>query len=194
MKKHPEQRIGVFVDVSNMYHSAKNFYNANVNFGKLLETAIGERKLIRAIAYVIRSQSQEEEGFFGALEKQGFEVKWKDLQIFITGEKKADWDVGIAIDTIKFIHKLDVIVLVSGDGDYIPLVQYLQSNGCIVEVMAFGKTASRMLREVADDFIDLGSDEKRFLFRTDKKAKKMVNNVTPKVEKLPDGRKRFVVK
>ena len=70
MIKHPDQRVGVFVDVQNMYHSAKNLYKAKVNFGKILEIAVSGRKLIRAIAYVIRSQSKEEEGFFEALELQ----------------------------------------------------------------------------------------------------------------------------
>lgn len=191
MLKHKDQRVGVFIDVSNMYHSAKNLYNANVNFAKILERAVSGRRLIRAIAYVIRSQSQEEEGFFDALEKQGFEVKIKDLQIFPTGEKKADWDVGIAVDAIEMRSKLDVVVMVSGDGDYIPLVQYLQHQGCLVEALAFSKTASMKLREATDDFIDLCQDEKAFLLR-----KKFTKNSSSslKIENLGNGGKKFVVK
>lgn len=192
MIKHKEQRVGVFVDVSNMYHSAKNLYGANVNFANILEDAVSGRKLIRAIAYVIRSQSQEEEGFFEVLEKQGFEVKQKDLQTFVTGEKKADWDVGISIDAIKFINKLDVVVLVSGDGDYIPLVEYLRGNGCIVEVMAFGKTMSGKLREAVDDFVDLEKDANRYLIYKKKRALK--RETKPKVEKMEGGRKKFIIK
>lgn len=190
--KHKEQRVGVFIDVSNMYHSAKNLYNANVNFANILRDAVGGRQLVRATAYVIRSQSQEEEGFFDALLKQGFEVKQKDLQIFISGEKKADWDVGVAVDAIKLSSKLDVIVLVSGDGDYIPLVEYLQSHGCVVEGMAFGQTTSLKLREILDDFIDLGSDEKQYLMYKRKNSGK-TRLIKPKIENFPDGRKRFVV-
>jgi len=146
MIKHKEQRVGVLIDVANMYHSAKNLYGRRVNFKEILTKAVADRKLIRATAYVIRAENDEETTFFEALSQQGFEVKMKDLQIFAGGAKKADWDVGIAIDAIKLADKLDVIVLVSGDGDYLPLVSYLQNNkGCLVEVMAFRKTCSARL-------------------------------------------------
>jgi len=85
MIKHKEQRVGVLVDVANLYHSAKNLFGAKVNFKEVLRTAVEGRKLIRAIAYVIRSESEEERAFFSALDKQGFEVKSKDLQIFAGG-------------------------------------------------------------------------------------------------------------
>jgi len=161
MIKHKEQRVGVLIDVANMYHSAKNLYGRRVNFKEILTKAVADRKLIRATAYVIRAENDEETTFFEALSQQGFEVKMKDLQIFAGGAKKADWDVGIAIDAIKLADKLDVIVLVSGDGDYLPLVSYLQNNkGCLVEVMAFRKTCSARLIEEVDDFIDLSSDNK----------------------------------
>lgn len=164
MIKHKEQRVGVFVDVGNMYHSAKNLYNRRVNFQELLKTATAGRKLIRALAYVVVSKSIEEQGFFEALSKQGFEVKMKDLQIFVDGSKKGDWDVGLAVDAIKSADKLDVVVLVTGDGDFIPLVTYLKENrGCIVELMAFGDTASNKLVEHVDDFVDLGKEINRYL-------------------------------
>ena len=163
MIKHKEQRVGVLVDVSNMYHSAKNLYNKRVNFKEVLKTAVAGRKLIRATAYVIKTESDEEMAFFGALTQQGFEVKMKDIQIFAGGAKKADWDVGIAIDAIKMADKLDVIILVSGDGDYVPAVNYIQNTkGCITEIMAFRQTASSKLIEAADDFINL-SENKKFL-------------------------------
>ncbi len=161
MRKHREQRIGVLVDVANMYHSAKNLFNKKVNFKEILNEAVADRKLIRATAYVVKTESDDEIHFFEALHQQGFEVKMKDLQIFAGGAKKADWDVGIAIDAIKLAAKLDVIVLVSGDGDYLPVVSYLQNNkGCLVEIMAFKKTCSSRLIEEADDFIDLSANGK----------------------------------
>ncbi len=161
MIKHKEQRVGVLVDVSNMYHSAKNLYKRNVNFSEVLKTAVAGRKLIRAIAYAIKTKTGEEDPFLEALSKQGFEVKVKDLQIFFSGAKKADWDVGISVDAIKLANKLDVIVLVTGDGDYLPLVEYLQhTQGCLVEVLAFQKTCSSKLIEVSDDFVDLGGYKK----------------------------------
>ena len=165
MIKHKEQRVGVLVDISNMYHSAKNLYGQKVNFKEILTRAVADRKLIRATAYAIRTDNKEELPFTEALEQVGFEVKMKDLQIFAGGAKKADWDVGIAIDAIKLADKLDVIILVSGDGDYLPLVSYLQNNkGCLVEIVAFRKTCSSRLVEEADDFIDLSSDKKFLIY------------------------------
>jgi uncharacterized LabA/DUF88 family protein len=88
----------------------------------------------------------------------------KDLQIFPDGSRKGDWDVGIAIDAIKMAAKVDVIVLVSGDGDYVHLVEYLQNTfGCRVEVIAFAESASAKLLEKADDFMNLSENKKRFL-------------------------------
>lgn len=165
MIKHPEQRIGVFVDAQNMYHSARNLFNSRVNFKEVLKEATAERKLITAITYVITSPTKEESGFFDAMAKSGFKVKTKDLQIFPGGAKKADWDVGLAMDAIKLSSRLDVIVLVSGDGDYVPLVEYLQNHGLQVEVIAFGESSSKNLREIADDFIDLSQNKKRFLMK-----------------------------
>ena len=165
MIKHPEQRVGILVDISNMYHSAKNLYHKRVNFKEILREAVAGRKLIRAIAYAIKTETEEESPFFEALAQQGFEVKMKDLQIFAGGAKKADWDVGITVDAIKLSDKLDVIILVTGDGDYLPLVSYLQNTkGCLVEVMAFRQTASSKLVEESDDFINL-SENKKFLLK-----------------------------
>lgn len=166
MIKHEEQRVGVLVDVSNMYHSAKNLYNRRTNFKEILTQAVALRKLIRATAYVIKSDNEDEMAFFEALSQQGFEVKMKGLQTFAGGAKKGDWDVGISIDAIKLADKLDVIILVSGDGDYLPLVSYLQNNkGCLVEIMAFRKTCSSKLIEESDDFTDLSGDKKFLIGR-----------------------------
>ena len=167
--KQKEQRVGDFVDVQNTYNSSKNLYHARTNFKAILDAAVAGRKLIRAIAYVISTESGEEAAFFEALAKSGFETKTKDLQIFAGGMKKADWDVGMAMDAVKLAPSLDAVVLVTGDGDFVPLIEYLQhTRGVQVEVMAFGKSASGKLREAADDFIDLGENAKQFLIRTSK--------------------------
>jgi len=161
--KHKGQRVGVFIDVPNLYHSAKNLYRAKVNFKEVLKTAIADRHLIRALAYSIRTESGEEQAFVDALTKGGIEVRLKDLQIFPGGMKKGDWDVGIAVDTIKMGPKLDAIVLVTGDGDFVPLVEFLKVNfGCQVEVIGFGRSTSGLLKEAADDFIDLGENNKKY--------------------------------
>lgn len=163
------QRVGIFVDVQNLYYSAKNLYGQKVNFANILKEARGERTLIRAIAYVIRTESMEEKKFFEALETIGFEVKAKDLQVFPGGGKKGDWDIGIAMDAIETAPKLDVAVLVTGDGDFKPLVQHLRRGfGCKVEAMSFGKSASKKLKESADIFTDLDENSGKYLI--DKEA------------------------
>ncbi|MBI5138223.1 MAG: NYN domain-containing protein [Candidatus Vogelbacteria bacterium] len=161
--KHPNQRVGVFIDTQNLYHSARNLYNSRVNFGAIMEDAVAGRQLIRAVAYVITTESGDEKTFFEALGKLGIETKTKDLQIFYGGAKKADWDVGLAVDTIKLAPRLDAVVIVSGDGDFVPLVEYLQT-GVQVEVISFGKSTSSKLREVADDFIDLCANPDRYVY------------------------------
>lgn len=162
--KHKNQRVAVLMDVQNMYHSAKNIYKARTNFKEILKAAVAGRQLIRAIAYVIKTETGEEQPFFEALSKMGIELKVKDLQIFPGGMKKADWDVGLTVDAVRLADLVvDAIVIVTGDGDFVPLVEYLKGKGRQVEVTAFGKSTSAKLKEAADDFIDLGEDAKRFL-------------------------------
>lgn len=161
--KHPDQRVGVFIDVQNMYYSAKNLYSKKVNFGNIVKEAVAGRKLIRAIAYVVRTESQDEQPFFEALYNLGIETREKELKVFNSGTKKADWDVGLAVDAIRLAPSLDSVVIVSGDGDYLPLVEYLQSNGKQVEVVAFGETAAREIMDQVDDFVDMSEDKRTFL-------------------------------
>jgi len=130
---HPNQRVGIFVDVQNLYHSAKNLYRARVNYRELLKNLVGDRQLIRAVAYVVKSEGilpplppkegaketakdgektgdkpgnngrglSSEAAFFEALESAGLELRLKDLQVYADGFKKADWDVGMAVDAIR---------------------------------------------------------------------------------------------
>ena len=162
--KHKGQRVGVFIDTQNLYHTAKNLYHTKVNFGQIVRDCVAERSLIRAVAYVITTESGEERSFFDALTKMGIESKTKDLQVFGSGAKKADWDVGLAIDAVKLAPKLDTVILLSGDGDFVPLVEYLKTNeGCQVEVASFGKSTSAKLIEAADDFLDLDINARKYL-------------------------------
>jgi len=164
--KHSDQRVAVFIDAQNLYHSARNLYKSYVNFGAILKDAVAGRHLVRAIAYVISSEAGDEKAFFEALTKVGIETKTKDLQIFSDGSKKGDWDVGLAIDAITIAPRLDAVVIVSGDGDYIPLVEYLQKHsGIQVEVVSFGKSSSMKLKEAADDFFDLSDNPNKYLMR-----------------------------
>lgn len=194
---HPNQRVGIFVDVQNLYHSAKNLYRARVNYRELLKNLVGDRQLIRAVAYVVKSEGilpplppkdganagakdpgkdadkgangrslSSEAAFFEALEGAGLELRLKDLQVYADGFKKADWDVGMAVDAIRMAPFLDVIILVTGDGDFIPLVDYLKwGAGRLVEVAAFHRSASSKLKEAADQFVGI-EDMPRVIMKT----------------------------
>lgn len=161
----PEQRVAIFIDTQNMYHSAKHLYGARVNFSALVEAAVGNRQPIRAIAYVAKSKTGEEQAFFDALLQNGIELKIKDVQEFASGQKKADWDVGMAVDAISISSRVDVVVLVTGDGDFCPLVEYLHNHGVICEVAAFAESTNSKLREIADTFLDLSASPDEFLIR-----------------------------
>ncbi len=167
--KNKDQRVSVFIDVQNLYYSARNLYQERVNFGEVVKTAVAGRQLIRAFAYVVRTKTGEEQPFFDALISLGIETRIKDLQEYYGGLKKADWDVGIAVDAIKTMQSVDVVVLVSGDGDFEPLAEFLKNHGKRVEVMAFGKSTSSKMKEVADEFVDLEASTDKFLLKQRKK-------------------------
>lgn len=164
--KQKNQRVAIFIDVQNLYHSAKHLYSgARVNFKEVLKGALAGRQLVRAIAYVIKTESGEEKGFFEALVKLGIETKEKDLQTFWGGMKKADWDVGIAVDALRIAPAVDAVVICSGDGDFLPLLEQLKSMGKQAEVAAFSRSASAKIREGADDFIDLCAEPTKYLLK-----------------------------
>src|SRR3989338_3842130 len=139
--KHKAQRVAVMIDVQNFYHSAKNLYGRRVNFREILKDAVAGRQLVRAFAYVVSTEGGEEQSFFDVLHNMGIEIRSKELMIYYGGLKKADWDVGIAIDAVRLAKSVDVIVLMSGDGDFVPLIEYLKNQGTQVEAIAFGKSA-----------------------------------------------------
>jgi uncharacterized LabA/DUF88 family protein len=168
--KHINQRVAVFIDTQNLYHTAKHVYkNARVNFGHVVEDAVAGRSLVRALAYVITTESGDEKNFFQALEKMGIEIKTKDLQSFVDGTKKADWDVAIAVDAIRIAPRVDAVIIVSGDGDFCPLAEYLKQMGVQVEVACFGQSVSSKLLEEADIFTDLSKDTDYFLIQPGQK-------------------------
>jgi len=163
--KHLGQRVAILIDVQNLYHSAKNLYGARVNFREILKTAVSQRSLIRAFAYVVRTKTGEEKSFFDALIKLGFETRVRDLQEYYGGLKKADWDVGITVDAIRIAPSVDTIVLASGDGDFLQLIDYLKNQGKRIEVMAFSRSASSKLKEGADEFIDIEKSPEKYLLK-----------------------------
>ncbi len=163
--KHTGQRVALFIDVQNLYHSARNLYGARVNFGEVLNQAVSQRNLIRAFAYVVKTKTGEEKAFFGALTKLGFETRIRDLQEFYGGLKKADWDVGITVDAIRISPSVDTIVLASGDGDFLQLLEYLKNQGKRIEIIAFGRSASLKLKKAADEFVDIEKNPEKYLLK-----------------------------
>jgi len=174
--KHLDQRVGIFIDAQNLYHSGKNLYGARINYKELLKHLVGNRKLIRALAYVVKAEplvtaeqqhkiesgemiarektTKSEGSFFDALKQSGVELRMKDIQIFPGGAKKADWDVGMAVDAIRMADMLDVVILVTGDGDFLPLVDYLRwGRGREVEICSFTRSTNGKLKESGDEFI-----------------------------------------
>ena len=163
--KHKNQRVAVFIDAQNLYHSARSLFGGRVNFKNLLQIAISGRQLIRAFGYVIRTKTGEEKPFFEALIKLGIETREKDLQEFFGGAKKADWDVGLAVDAIRTAEIVDTIVIACGDGDLIPLVEYQKNQGRRVEIIAFGRSTSGKLKEICDEFVDLGEEPGKYIIK-----------------------------
>lgn len=160
---HPDQRVAVLTDSQNLYHSSQSVYSRKINYTALLEEAVRDRALVRALAYVIRADSPDEERFFEALRDIGFETRIKEIKTFADGTKKADWDVGMSLDAITLASHVDAVVLCTGDGDFARLCSHLRHEGVRVEVMAFGNSAAEELIEAADEFIDLSEDEDTFL-------------------------------
>ncbi len=175
--RNPEQRVAILVDVQNLYYSAKNLYHSRVNFKNIIQLVLQGRKLTRAIAYAVDTAEETNKVFIDALHEGGFEIKQKPVQVFVDGSKKADWDLGIAMDAIRLGSKVDSIVLVSGDGDFCPVVNYLQqAQWCLVEVVAFWRTANKELRELADEFIDIEIYPEELLFRSKRSIGTSRNN------------------
>lgn len=173
-----DQRVAIFVDVQNIYHSAKHLHHARVNFKELLRAAVGNRPLVRAVAYVVKSDTAlGEESFFEALKQTGFELRLKDLQIYPDGSKKADWDIGMAIDAVRLAGSVDAIILVTGDGDFVPLVEYLRWGlGRQVEAVAFRRSASAKLKESVDRFTDIETIPRILLKIRERKERKTTAN------------------
>ncbi|QGN06295.1 NYN domain-containing protein [Halorhabdus sp. CBA1104] len=160
---HPDQRVGVLADSQNLYHTAQSLYSQNIDYESLLSAAVADRRLTRAIAYVIRANADDEQRFFEALIDIGFETKIKDLKTFADGSKKADWDVGMSLDAVSLAPHVDTLVLCTGDGDFSRLVSHVRHEGVKVEVFAFGESTSEELIDRAESFTDLSEDTDRFL-------------------------------
>lgn len=157
------RRVGVFIDVQNMYYSARNLFDKKVNFTNIVKETVGDAHLVRAIAYTISTKGGDETPFFEALKSAGIEVKSKELLEYDSGSKKGDWDVGVTVDIIRMLDMLDVVVLVSGDGDFVPLADFVRSRGRIFHAISFRESTSTALVNAADIYTNLSDDKKKFL-------------------------------
>ena len=160
---HPGQRVAVLADAQNLYHSAQSLYSRNIDYSSLLDKSVAGRSLTRAIAYVVRADSPDEETFFDALVDIGFETKIRDIKTFGDGSKKADWDVGMSLDAVTLANHVDTVVLCTGDGDFSRLCSHLRHEGVRVEVIAFEESTADELVEAADNFINMSDRQETFL-------------------------------
>lgn len=160
---HSSQRIAVLADSQNLYHTSHSLYSRNIDYTGLLDAAVRDRELVRAIAYVIRADSPQEEDFFEAVRDIGYETKIKEIKTFGDGSKKADWDVGIVLDAVTLGEHVDVVALCSGDGDFSRLCSHLRHQGVRVEVFSFGDSTAKELREAADSFVDMSEEKEQYL-------------------------------
>jgi uncharacterized LabA/DUF88 family protein len=170
-RREPTERVAVFVDGANLYHSIKNYYKGVLDYGRLLSAAVGDRKLLRATFYIVEKQETDEtqgtpsaRSFVYNLNKFGYKVRSKPLVVHETltaeGERsvshKGDWDIGLVVDMMRLANHADTYVLVSGDGDYVEAVDYLQSEkGIRLEVISAAQCTSQALLDVCDLHTDL---------------------------------------
>ena len=170
------RRIGVFIDVQNMYYSARNLFQQKVHFANIVTQCTGDAQLVRALAYTITTEEGLEEAFLNALRSEGIEVMSKDLLEYHSGTKKGDWDVGITIDIVRMLDMLDVVVLVSGDGDFEPLVHYIKSRGRIAHVASFRESTSTRLVQSVDMYTNLSEFPELFLIPDKKRVSKKASS------------------
>ena len=151
-------RIGIFVDVPNIMYAAER-EKVKLDYGKVLDYIIGSRELVRASAYSPISDDPDEEldtqKFVQPFMNLGYRIVTKPLKRYANGTIKANFDVELAIDVLTMSDRLDIVVLLSGDGDFRRLVEIVASKGVRVEVVAFGPSTAAELRTVADVYTDL---------------------------------------
>ncbi|MDI6839611.1 MAG: NYN domain-containing protein [bacterium] len=151
-------KVGVFVDVQNMFYAAKSQFEARLDYVKLLHHIVKGRRLVKAIAYIIENPEINQSGFISLLSHHSFEIRRKPLIQRADGSQKGDWDIGIALDVLNLVEWLDVVSLVSGDGDFVSLVEDVKARGPRVEVYGFPQNTAIDLKEIADEFFPIGDE------------------------------------
>lgn len=153
-----KETIALFVDSQNLYYSARMGYAAKVNYEKLLRLITGTRNLVKAYAYIVQPPEGDVKPFATSLERIGYIVKTKDVRTRANGSAKANWDMGMALDILGTLDRVDTIVLASGDGDFVPLVDFVKAKNKRVEIFAFPDNTAYDLKERADRFEPLGEN------------------------------------
>jgi uncharacterized LabA/DUF88 family protein len=153
-----DQRVGIFVDVQNMFYAAKHLYNSKLNFGRLLEYIARDRRIVRAISYVVQTPDNDQSNFLAMLRSNGYEIRSKELKLRPDGSAKGDWDMGLALDALAMSERLDVVAIISGDGDFVELVNFLKARGIRVEVYSFPYSTAEELRTAATEYYQMGQD------------------------------------
>jgi len=151
------QRVAVLVDVQNMFHSAYDCFHGRLNYRKLFETVESGRQVVRSIAFAVQD-GNDQNSFFAMLREVGFDVRTKEPRLRPDGSRKGGWDIGIAIEALSLAPRVDVVALVSGDGDFVELADALRARGVRVEVYALERSVGRALRDAADLFVPIGED------------------------------------
>jgi len=165
-RKGDPERVAVFVDVQNVYYGARQL-KGKLDFDALLAAVVRDRRLIKATAYVVESKEIDQSGFIAMLEQRAIDVRRKTLKVRSDGSMKGDWDMEMALDILDAASNLDVVVLVSGDGDFTSLVHRVKAMGPKVEVIAFPRNTAKSLLEAADHFQPL---DRKFMIRTEPRA------------------------
>jgi len=150
------KRVAIFVDVQNVYYTTRQVFNANFDYNAFWRQVTADREVIKATAFAIDRGDQKQQQFQNILRGIGFEVKLKPFISRADGSAKGDWDVGITLDVLDVVGCVDIVVLVSGDGDFEPLLHRLHERHAIeVEVYGVPQLTATALRRAATRFVPI---------------------------------------
>ncbi len=152
------ERVGIFVDVQNIYYTCRQAYQGNFDYNRFWAEATRGRELICAYAYATDRGDEKQQQFQNILRGIGFSVKLKPMLKRLDGTAKGDWDVGIALDIFEEAQRCDTVVLASGDGDFDILLERIRQRfDTRTEVYGVPQLTSNQLIEAANRFIAIDS-------------------------------------